>query len=273
VVNAMARLDIDLRRKVAERSAQALIANTADRLIQRILDPAMTREQIEHEFAVIAPHVEQLRARDERPAEQQPEATEPEVQASEAEPLITLIEVGKPMLGPDTGSRPDHGRSEITKRSEPALPAELEAREQELINWLARIAMDWNGTNAAHLAVIDLNHNGKRDYIAAVLSEAMTDGTVIQHAVAAAPASRNKDDAVFLFRGEQGISINAERETEIWLTWREVFASIGQTKDGARLLGARKMLHTDNLDDRIFDMLTRHPDKIDDPRYYVESKR
>jgi hypothetical protein len=145
--------------------------------------------------------------------------------------------------------------------------SELHAREEALKAWLSRIAMAWNGTNEALLAVIDLDRSGKKDYIAAILSETLPDGTKIEHAVAAAPntASDGKyDDAVFLLRGEQGVD-----NGEVWLTWRDVFVGVGRTKRDAQLLGARRMLHTPTLDSRIEDVLTREPDLIDDPRYFL----
>jgi hypothetical protein len=272
MLNALAKYDTKLQHDVESFTASQMFRKTAQRLLSRVLNPEQTREKIDQEYAILLPYVEQLRAEDRAITSGDAKTVEtPEISTTNADnevrPTITFIETGEPMLSPDIGSRPDQQGHPAVERRAPATTEELNAYEQELVSWLAKIAMEWNGTTSARLAVIDLNSSGKRDFIAAILDEYLPDGTKIEHAVAAAPmaaGSNRFEEAVFLFRAEQGID-----NGEIWLTWRDVFVGIDKTRKGAQLLGARRMLHTPNLDDRITDVLTRHPTKIEDRRYFL----
>lgn len=109
----------------------------------------------------------------------------------------------------------------------------------------------------AYMAVASLESQGDTEYYVAVLP-AMIGKLAVEHAIGDNPSSGN---AVYAWRAEKGI----ENE-RVAMTWRGVYK---QTKRIARMLGARRMLHTENIAQNILDYITRPADDLDKPGYKI----
>ncbi len=129
--------------------------------------------------------------------------------------------------------------------------------KDKFVDWhrlerLKNYVREWRG---AYLAVANLKSQGDEEYYVAVLP-ATLGHLAVEHAIGDNPSSGN---AVYAWRAEKGIDAD-----ETAVTWRGVFK---QTKRIARALGARRMLHTENLDSNLLDYMTRPADKLDVPNY------
>lgn len=126
-----------------------------------------------------------------------------------------------------------------------------------------RLALDW-GTDDSQILIStfdDTEKSGKTKkkkrkpedrFIAVVFKETSTEGIPVESAIA---ASAKQDDAFFAWFGEQGV-VNGQIET----TWVDVFNKKG--KDHAKSLGARKMLHRGDWENRALDALTQDRTKL-----------
>lgn len=127
--------------------------------------------------------------------------------------------------------------------------------DPERLKWLARLALAWGP--GAYIAVADLSKTGETQYYAAILPQTTPDGIEVEHAVAENASSGN---ATYVFRAERGL----ENDGSIWLHWKNV---LKDDKRGARMLGARKVMHNENWDENVQEYLTRSPEHLDKSGY------
>jgi hypothetical protein len=246
----LAGLQPEIIEQVEVASASEMMRTYAHFLLDTVSNPQLTSERLDAEW----PHINRLLLAQNLDAA----PTDPGGIAEEAQPRITYVTVERQMLRPDIGSRAD---MDIERGS--ACDTEPKPRERmsegELRQWLAGIAMIWSGEDTVEIAHVDLDTNGTYDYMAAILPESLPDGRVIYHAVAESQDARR---ATFVFRGERG-----QASDGIVFTWENVFDG---TVNHAKAMGARRMLHTPNLDERIMEYLTRPPDKLDKAKYRLD---
>jgi len=240
-ISTIARQNPRVRDEIITASGIKSLKLYALHMLNYLGDPGLNSDDVKRQVELWQPYMQ---------ASQHHAAT-----VAGVKPLITFIEVGE-MLSPDLGSRPDMADRQPSMALEAEEPTDKETARIALLNWLGGIATRWGGTDTARIAAVDMQHTGSHDYYAAILTDPVAG---VEHAVAANPLSNN---AVFLYRGEQGVV-----EGEIVQTWQDIFP--GNKKNDAKALGARRMVHTANLDERIEDVLTRDPSSITDPRYFL----
>jgi hypothetical protein len=127
--------------------------------------------------------------------------------------------------------------------------------QNDRIKKLARFALEWG--DGAYIAIANLDNTGGSQYRAAILPDRslplQPNGEPLAHAFADNP--REKKHAAFLFRAETGMN----PQDEILYTWKDVFSG---TKDVAKGLGARRLLHVGDLDGRVLEALTAPTSKL-----------
>ena len=127
--------------------------------------------------------------------------------------------------------------------------------DMDRIEWLKAIAKYWS--KDAYIAIANLDKSGSYDYRVAVLPQKIA-GVAIEHAIAENPRSRN---ATYVFRAEKGF----KNQEDTQITWKEVF---DKTKEQAKILGARAILHREHHQENIIEFLTRPPHLLESRRYF-----
>lgn len=248
----------NLEARLAYEDYDLIIAfkRVARDMLERIMSPDMPASEIIEEFTLwnsllLIEATDQLHQIEAHASETPPEEPDP------SDLVITYQTVNRDMLRPDEGLYSDRTRALAeTDTTTARRPSGERMSDDELDSWLGLIAMSWTGTNEVEIVQVELAHSGRRSYKAAILSETLPDGTVIEHAVA---STGDRRDALFVFRGERGIL-----DGYVACTWHSIF---DDTKRSAKHGGARRMLHTGNIKDRIMEYLTRKAEDLDRPDY------
>ncbi len=103
---------------------------------------------------------------------------------------------------------------------------------------------DPSSSRSAAEASFETNH-----YFVAILPQHLPDGRIIEHAVVDNPLYGN---ALFVFRAESGF-----RPDGTTITWRDIFTN-DHTKDDWKRLGAVKITHQGDWQNRVLEVLTRN---------------
>lgn len=162
---------------------------------------------------------------------------------------ITMDETGWTILPIEEWETIDKTPSVNDTKPSPSKPSFVDWQRVERLKQYVR---GWRG---AYLAIANLESQGGQEYYVAVLPAHLGE-LAIEHALADNPSSGN---AIYAWRAEKGIDAD-----EVAMTWRGVFK---QTKRIARSLGARRMLHTENVESNILEYLTRPTEALDDVGY------
>ncbi len=166
----------------------------------------------------------------------------------QSKPLPTL-QTEWTILPPSNGEPHDETASPGDKESTPTMV------DMNRIEWLKAVAKYWS--KDAYIALANLDKSGSYDYRVAVLPQKIA-GVAIEHAIAENPSSKN---ATYVFRAEKGF----KNQEDTQITWKEVF---DKTKEQAKNLGARAILHREHHQENIIEFLTRPPHLLESRRYF-----